>query len=77
MGQLLGPAGFCYPLKFPRIVYPAAMVPRQPDNVIHKDYKCVQDMFTTWVPLGSVPRFRGGWPSDRVASIRPACANDR
>jgi Phytanoyl-CoA dioxygenase (PhyH) len=60
MGQLLGPAGFCYPLKFPRIVYPAAMVPRQPGNVIHKDYKCVQDMFTTWVPLGSVPRSHGG-----------------
>ncbi len=60
MGQVLGPAGFCYPLKFPRIVYPATMVPRQPGNVIHKDYKCVQDMFTTWVPLGSVPRSHGG-----------------
>jgi hypothetical protein len=60
MGQILGPAGFCYPLKFPRIVYPATMVPRQPGNVIHKDYKCVQDMFTTWVPLGSVPRSHGG-----------------
>jgi hypothetical protein len=60
MRQILGPTGFCYPLKFPRIVYPAAMVPRQPGNVIHKDYKCVQDMFTTWVPLGSVPRSLGG-----------------
>jgi hypothetical protein len=60
MDQLLGPAGFCYPLKFPRIVYPTTMVPRQPGNVIHTDYKCVQDMFTPWVPLGSVPRTYGG-----------------
>jgi Phytanoyl-CoA dioxygenase (PhyH) len=60
MGQILGPAGFCYPLKFPRIVYPATMVSRQPGNVIHKDYKSVQDMFTTWMPLGSVPRSHGG-----------------
>jgi hypothetical protein len=60
MSQLLGPMGFCYPLKFPRIVYPAAMVPRQPGNVVHKDYKCVQDMFTTWIPLGSIPRSHGG-----------------
>jgi hypothetical protein len=60
MRQLLGPAGFCYPLKFPRIVYPASMVPRQPGNVIHKDYSAVQDMFTTWLPLGSVPQSLGG-----------------
>jgi hypothetical protein len=54
MGQLLGPTGFCYPLKFPRIVYPASMVPRQPGNVIHKDYS------STWLPLGPVPRTLGG-----------------
>ena len=60
MGQILGPSGFCYPLKFPRIVYPASVVPHQPGNVIHKDYQSVQDMFTTWVPLGSVPRSLGG-----------------
>jgi Phytanoyl-CoA dioxygenase (PhyH) len=60
MGQILGPLGFCYPLKFPRIVYPASMVPRQPGNVIHKDYRSVQDMFTTWLPLVPIPRSLGG-----------------
>ena len=60
MGQILGPSGFCYPLKFPRIVYPASMVPRQPGNVVHKDYRSVQDMFTTWVPLIPIPRSLGG-----------------
>jgi Phytanoyl-CoA dioxygenase (PhyH) len=60
MGQILGPAGFCYPMKLPRIVYPAAMVPRQPGNIVHKDYRSVQDMFTCWVPLGAVPRSLGG-----------------
>lgn len=60
MGQILGPAGFCYPMKLPRIVYPASMVPRQPGNVVHKDYRSVQDMFTCWVPLGAVPQTLGG-----------------
>jgi ectoine hydroxylase-related dioxygenase (phytanoyl-CoA dioxygenase family) len=36
------------------------MVPRQPGNIVHKDYGSVQDMFTCWVPLGSVPRTLGG-----------------
>ena len=74
MGQLLGPSGFCYPLKFPRIVYPVSMVPRQPGNVIHKDYRAVQDMFTTWVPLGSVPVSLGGLAlrpgSQRTSRVR-------
>jgi hypothetical protein len=60
MGQILGPGGFCYPLKLPRIVYPAALVPRQPGNVVHQDYRSVQDMFTCWVPLGDVPPSLGG-----------------
>jgi Phytanoyl-CoA dioxygenase (PhyH) len=60
MGQILGPGGFCYPLKLPRIVYPAAVVPRQPGNVVHQDYRSVQDMFTCWVPLGDVPQSLGG-----------------
>lgn len=60
MGQILGPAGFCYPLKVPRIVYPTALVPQQPGNVIHKDYRSVQDMFTCWLPLGDVPTALGG-----------------
>jgi hypothetical protein len=60
MGQILGPGGFCYPLKLPRVVYPAAVVPRQPGNVVHKDYRAVQDMFTCWVPLGEVARSLGG-----------------
>jgi hypothetical protein len=60
MGQILGPAGFCYPLKLPRIVYPASMVPKQPGNIVHKDYRAVQDMFTCWVPLGDVPPSLGG-----------------
>jgi hypothetical protein len=60
MAQILGPAGFCYPMKLPRIVYPAALVPRQPGNFVHKDYQSVQDMFTCWVPLGNVPQSLGG-----------------
>jgi len=60
MGQILGPAGFCYPLKIPRIVYPSSVVPRHPGNVVHKDYRAVQDMFTCWVPLGEVPVRLGG-----------------
>jgi Phytanoyl-CoA dioxygenase (PhyH) len=60
MAQLLGPAGFCYPMKLPRIVYPASMVPFQPGNIVHKDYRSVQDMFTCWVPLGAVHRTLGG-----------------
>jgi hypothetical protein len=60
MGRILGPAGFCYPLKLPRIVYPRSLVPRQPGNFVHKDYRSVQDMFTCWVPLGDVPRTLGG-----------------
>ena len=60
MGQILGPAGFCYPMKLPRIVYPISLAPRQPGNVVHKDYRSVQDMFTCWVPLGAVPRRLGG-----------------
>ena len=60
MGDLLGPAGFCYPLKLPRIVYPTSRVPRHPGNVVHKDYRAVQDMFTCWVPLGDVPQTLGG-----------------
>jgi hypothetical protein len=60
MAQILGPAGFCYPLRLPRIVYPASMVPHQPGNFIHKDYRAVQDMFTCWVPLGHIPRTLGG-----------------
>jgi hypothetical protein len=60
MRQLLGPDGFCYPLKLPRVVYPATVVPHQPGNYTHKDYTTVQDMFTCWVPLGDVPRSLGG-----------------
>jgi len=60
MAQILGPMGFCYPLKIPRIVYPADLVPRQPGNFVHKDYGAVQDMFTCWVPFGDVPRTLGG-----------------
>lgn len=52
--------GFCYPLKLPRIVYPAAVVPRQPGSVVHQDFRSVQDMFTCWVPLGNVPQSLGG-----------------
>jgi hypothetical protein len=60
MAQLLGPLGFCYPLKIPRVVYPSSQVPHQPGNYVHKDYGTVQDMFTSWVPLGDVPASLGG-----------------
>jgi hypothetical protein len=60
MGQILGPDGVCYPLKLPRIVYPSSLVPRQPGGYVHKDYGSVQDMFTSWVPLGDVPASLGG-----------------
>jgi Phytanoyl-CoA dioxygenase (PhyH) len=75
MAQILGPEGFCYPLKLPRIVYPASMVAKQPGNYIHKDYGAVQDMFTCWVPLGDVPRTLGGLAlepgSQHRAAVRP------
>lgn len=74
MGQILGPDGFCYPMKVPRIVYPAAVASRHPGNVVHKDYQSVQDMFTCWVPLGAVPRSLGGLAvqpgSQRSTSVR-------
>jgi hypothetical protein len=60
MAQILGPAGFCYPLKLPRIVYPTSVVPRQPGSIVHKDYRSVQDMFTCWVPLGAILQSLGG-----------------
>jgi Phytanoyl-CoA dioxygenase (PhyH) len=60
MGQIMGPGAFCYPMKLPRIVYPTSMVPRQPGNIVHQDYRSVQDMFTCWVPLGHVPPSLGG-----------------
>ncbi len=60
MAQLLGPDGFCYPAKLPRVVYPISVVPHQPGNMVHKDIGTVQDMFTTWVPLGDVPQSLGG-----------------
>jgi hypothetical protein len=75
MAQILGPMGFCYPLKIPRVVYPARLVPRQPGNFVHKDYGAVQDMFTCWVPLGDVPRTLGGLAvrpgSHHKASVHP------
>lgn len=74
MGQILGPSAFCYPLKVPRIVYPITWAPHQPGNVVHKDYRSVQDMFTSWVPLGEVPRTLGGLAvrpgSQRTARVR-------
>ncbi len=60
MAQILGPAGICYPLKVPRVVYPVSLAPRQPGSVVHKDYRSVQDMFTSWVPFGEIPRSLGG-----------------
>jgi hypothetical protein len=60
MSELLGPLGFCYPLRIPRIVYPTSFASRQPGNYVHKDYRHVQDMFTCWVPFGEVPRRSGG-----------------
>jgi hypothetical protein len=75
MGQILGPGGFCYPFKLPRIVYPASLVPRQPGNFVHKDYGAVQDMFTCWVPLGAVPQALGGLAveagSQVTSTVRP------
>ena len=75
MAQILGPAGFCYPLKIPRVVYPTGLVPHQPGNFVHKDYGSVQDMFTCWVPLGEVPRTLGGLAvlpgSQQTARVRP------
>jgi hypothetical protein len=80
MRQILGPAGFCYPLKLPRVVYPASVVPRQPGNFVHHDYGSVQDMFTCWVPLGDVPRSLGGLAlnpgSQQTTQVRPHALNE-
>lgn len=74
MCDVLGRLGFCYPLRIPRIVYPTSFAPRQPGNYVHKDYRSVQDMFTSWVPFGEVsPRLGGlallpgSQTTDRVA----------
>jgi hypothetical protein len=71
MGQILGPTGFCYPMKLPRIVYPCSIVPRPPGTYIHRDYRAVQDMFTAWVPLGSVPTTLGGLAIEPGSQRRP------
>jgi hypothetical protein len=80
MAQILGPAGFCYPLKLPRVVYPVSFAPRQPGNYVHKDYRSVQDMFTCWVPLGDVPRTLGGLAlepgSQQSVQVRPRPLDD-
>jgi hypothetical protein len=60
MRQIMGPEGFCYPLKVPRVVYPASVVPRHPGNLVHKDFGSVQDMLTCWIPLQSIPTRLGG-----------------
>jgi hypothetical protein len=60
MRQIMGPEGFCYPLKVPRVVYPASVVPRHPGNFVHKDFASVQDMLTCWIPLQSIPTRLGG-----------------
>lgn len=60
MHDVLGPLGFCYPLRIPRIVYPTSFASRQPGNYVHRDYRSVQDMFTCWVPFGEIPRRLGG-----------------
>ena len=74
MAQILGPEGFCYPMKLPRVVYPAALVPHQPGNFVHQDYNSVQDMFTCWTPLDDVPRTLGGLAlkpgSQRTSRVR-------
>jgi len=80
MVQILGPMGFCYPLKVPRVVYPVSVSPRQPGNYVHQDYRAVQDMFTCWVPLGSVPRTLGGLAlqpgSQQTAQVRQRPLHD-
>jgi Phytanoyl-CoA dioxygenase (PhyH) len=60
MRQIMGPEGFCHPLKLPRVVYPASVVPRHPGNFVHKDFASVQDMLTSWIPLQHVPTSLGG-----------------
>jgi len=80
MAQILGPNGFCYPLKLPRVVYPASLVPHQPGNFVHQDYNSVQDMFTCWTPLGDVPRTLGGLAikpgSQHTSRVRHRPLND-
>jgi hypothetical protein len=79
MAQILGPNGICYPMRLPRIVYPAHLVPHQPGNTVHKDYRAVQDMFTCWVPLGSVSQSLGGLAvepgSQRTSRVRYRALN--
>ncbi len=73
MHRLLGPMALCYPLKIPRVVYPAALVPRHPGAVAHHDYRAVQDLFTCWVPLVDTPQALGGLAlrpgSQRTATV--------
>jgi ectoine hydroxylase-related dioxygenase (phytanoyl-CoA dioxygenase family) len=56
-------------------VYPATFVAHPPGGTVHKDYRSVQDMFTTWVPLGDVAQSLGGLAvepgSQRTARVAP------
>jgi Phytanoyl-CoA dioxygenase (PhyH) len=58
--RIMGPSAFCYPLKIPRVVYPSSLMPAHPGNLVHKDFRVTQDVFTCWVPLSDVPTTLGG-----------------
>ncbi len=70
---LLGPGAFSYPVKVLRAVAPERPAGLTRGRYIHCDYmgSGVQDMLTTWMPLGEVPPGVGG------LAVRPGGHRDR
>jgi len=62
MGLVMGAGAFSYPVKVAGVVYPEAYVAAHGGRYVHRDYAVVgvQDMFTTWIPLGHIPVELGG-----------------
>jgi Phytanoyl-CoA dioxygenase (PhyH) len=71
--RILGPGAFSYPVKVLRAVAPESPAQRPRGRYVHCDYagSGVQDMLTTWLPLGEVPATLGG------LAVRPGGHRDR
>jgi hypothetical protein len=71
--RLLGPSAFSYPVKVLRAVPPEVPAQRTRGRYVHCDYGVsgVQDMLTTWMPLGDIPVALGG------LAVRPGGHRER
>ena len=62
MATLVGDDVFAHPVKVVRGVYPDQMASFHKGRIAHQDIYIfgVQDVFTTWIPIGDVPSSMGG-----------------